>query len=240
MNIYQRIVLVLGAIALIAALWTVPSMVRYDGRNIPIEEARIARAEDKLCYSFAEMDLLQGRIRKDFKSHEEQLIYERMLRIKLDRGDFAASRHLGKPFRSVGDIILRALIVLGTTTLLCIAMKDIEELFKNKPEKQFYIDSDGNEQNKKPSIIGRISMQSYTTAVKKTLSNIYNASLLRKGDGSTKFNNREEYNKWKGNKIKERETGKEILNSRQVLMAKVLQVKRWIIDLWHLMNTKKE
>jgi hypothetical protein len=240
MNIYQRIVLVLGAIALVVGLWTVPSIVRYDGRNMPIEEVRIARAEDKLWYLFAEMDLAQGRKRKDFNSQEEQLKYERMLRTKLDGGDFAASRPLGKPFRSVGEIILRALIVLGTTTLLCIVMKDIEELFKNKPEKQSYIDSDGNEQNKKPSIIERISIKSYTTAVKKTLSNIYHASLIRKGDGIAKFKNREKYNKWKLDKIKERETGKEILNSRQVLMAEVLRVKRWIQNVWHLMNKKEE
>ena len=76
--------------------------------------------------------------------------------------------------------------------------------------------------------------------VKITLSNIYNASHLRKGDGSVKFKNREEYDKWKEDRIKEKETGKEILNSRQVLTAKVLRVKRWVLDVWHLMITKKE
>jgi hypothetical protein len=167
MNIYQRVVLVLGAIAFIAVIWSVPSMVRYNGRYMQIEEARIARAEDKLWYLFVEMDLVQGRERKDFKSHEDQLKYERMLKAKLDGGDFAASRPLEEPFRSVSDMILRALIVLVTTALLFIAAKDIEKLFKKKPDEQSYIDLDGNELKKKPSIIEMISIKSFAIAVKK-------------------------------------------------------------------------
>lgn len=238
MNIYQRVVLILGGIALIVGAWTVPSMVLYDGRYMDVEDARIAHAEDNIWYLFAEMDLVQGRERKDFKSDEEKLKYERMLRLKISGGDFASSRPLGEPYRSFGDIILRILIVLVTTTILFIAARDIEKLFKRKPEKQSDSNLEGNEEIKKPSIIERISFTSYTTAVKETLKNIYNATSLRKGDGSVKFKDREEYVKWKVDKTKDRETGREILNGRQVLMAKVLQVKGWILKVWHLMKTK--
>jgi hypothetical protein len=50
-----------------------------------------------------------------------------------------------------------------------------------------------------------------------------------------KFKDHEEYVKWKADKIKAKETGKEVANSRHVFMAKVLQVKRWILKVWQLM-----
>ncbi len=101
MNKYQRLVLIIGAVALVISLWTVPKWVEYNGSVL-----QYSRALALNDYRWQEW--------------EKKLKEGKVLELR-------APEPVGAPFRDYNEVAIRTISVIGATLLIFFALKGLQK-----------------------------------------------------------------------------------------------------------------
>jgi len=126
MNIYQRIVLVCGAIALIVAIWTAPK-VRIEG--LYVAHYLASPPPPPPGYEFKKSPSGYYELKEITPSNLEQSKPPELKEIS--PSDLAINvpqeyRPLNAPLMDLRTVLARSIAVIGSTLLACFALKDLK------------------------------------------------------------------------------------------------------------------